>query len=136
MDKHNILAKLRPNNNKQVKTVERIAAIGNSCEAIGWRPIAYELPNRFVSFQKNLTKNLNDCLATANPDIYNAHYYDENIDMEVQIALQELDSKRIDHIRNIHNIRIYQEASKLDIENQLHELEKNLLKNKEELANV
>ena len=118
----NMLEKLRPNqiDNKQAKTVERIAAIGHSSDAVGWRPVPYITPDRFESF-----------IAQANPDCYNAHFYEKTVDGEVTLALKELAAQRTEHKRSIHNIRIYQQASLIDIENHRKRMEEAFTKKKE-----
>lgn len=107
---------LKPNRmDKQPKTVEHIAMIGHSCEAVGWRPIDYELPDIFQSFMTRLDSELETYLEEGKPDMYNARYYDELIDAKVQLALCELKKQRTEHLRSIHNIRIYQSANHEDM---------------------
>ena len=130
----NILNKLRPNHtdNKQVETVEHIAAIGHSCDAIGWRPISYSTPKHFEQFLSNLDTDIEQFIAQTNPDKYNANFFVSTIDNEVALALKELATQRTEHRRSIHNIRIYQKASLTDLTNRLKRMEEALNKNKEE----
>ena len=132
----NILNKLRPDHtdNKQVETVERIAVIGHSCDAIGWRPVSYAIPKHFEQFLSNLNTDMEHFIAQANPDKYNAHFFVSTIDNEVALALKELATQRIEHKRSIHNIRIYQKASLTDLTNRLKRMEETLKKNKEVIS--
>lgn len=125
------LANLRPDrtDSKQVKTVERIAAINHSTEAVGWRPVGYTIPEHFEKFLQNLEADVEDLISKANPDMYNPRFYDKTVDIEVEIAKKELAGQRIEHERSIHNIRIYQQASLADIENHLHRVEEARSKN-------
>ena len=78
----NILDKLRPDNtnNKQAKTVERIAAIGHTTDAVGWRPVPYTTPDRFNQFLTNLESDIDSFIAKANPDRYNPCFYERTVD--------------------------------------------------------
>lgn len=115
---------LNPNRmNKQSQTVEHIAMIGHSCEAVGWRPIDYQLPKSFLSFMSQLDSELDAYLKEGKPDMYNARYYDELIDAKVQLALCELKKQRTEHQRSIHNIRIYQSANHADMTLHIRDLE-------------
>ena len=129
----NLLDKLRPDrsDNKQAKTVERIAAIGHTTEAVGWRPVPYTAPNRFDQFLSNLDSDIESFISQAGPDRYNPRFYERTVDGEVALALKELKAQRTEHKRSIHNIRIYQQASLKDIENNLQRMEEALAKNKE-----
>ena len=129
----NMLEKLRPNqiDNKQAKTVERIAAIGHSSDAVGWRPVPYITPDRFEQFLGNLDADIESFIAQANPDCYNAHFYEKTVDGEVTLALKELAAQRTEHKRSIHNIRIYQQASLIDIENHRKRMEEAFTNKKE-----
>lgn len=129
----NFLDKLRPNrtDSRQVETVERIAIIGHSHDAVGWRPVPYTTPDRFEQFLSSLETDIDTLISKANPDRYNARFYEETINNEVELALKELISQRTDHKRSIHNIRIYQQASLTDIENHLRSMEGALSGNKE-----
>lgn len=129
----NILDKLRPdsNGNKQAKTVERIAAIGHTNDAIGWRPVPYTTPDRFTNFLSNLDSDIESFIAQAGPDRYNTRFYDRIVDGEVNLAITELKAQRTEHKRSIHNIRIYQQASLKDIENHLQRMKEALTKNEE-----
>lgn len=128
-----ILDKLRPDrsDSKQAKTVERIAAIGHTTEAVGWRPVPYTTPDRFDRFLSNLDSDIESFIAQAGPDRYNPRFYERTVDGEVDLALKELKAQRTEHKRSIHNIRIYQQASLKDIENHLRRMEEALAKNKE-----
>lgn len=108
-------------NVKQVQTVERIAAIGHSSDAVGWRPVSYQMPERFERFLANLEADIDNLIATAKPDMYNATYYEEIVAREVEIALKELLMQRTDHQRSIHNIRIYQDAALQDIKTHIRQ---------------
>lgn len=129
----NILDKLRPdsNGNKQAKTVERIAAIGHTTDAIGWRPVPYTTPDRFTKFLSDLDSDIGSFIAKAGPDKYNPEYYKIIVDGEVALAIKELKPQRTEHERSIHNIRIYQQACLKDLENHLQRMEEALAKNKE-----
>lgn len=129
----NILDKLRPDNtnNKQAKTVERIAAIGHTTDAVGWRPVPYTTPDRFNQFLTNLESDIDSFIAKANPDRYNPCFYERTVDGEVALALKELAAQRTEHVRAIHNIRNYQIASKKDIEYHLQRMEEALDRIKE-----
>lgn len=135
MKEKNILKKLCPDilNRKQAKTVEQISVIGHSSDAVGWRPVPYRIPERFEAFMENLDQDIEDILNHANPDMYNAHFYDEVVMREVEIALRELYLQRSDHERTEHNIRLYQTASRLDIENHMKQMIEAQKKIEEEL---
>lgn len=130
---NNILDKLRPDrsDSKQVKTVERIAAIGHTTEAVGWRPVPYTTPDRFEQFLSNLDSDIESFIAQAGPDRYNPRFYERIVDEEVNLALKQLAPQRTEHKRSIHNIRIYQQASLKDTEGHLQRMEEALAKNKE-----
>lgn len=130
----NLLDLLNPHrtNAKQARTVERIAAIGHSCDAVGWRPVSYDMPERFERFLDTLESDIDSLIAGAHPDLYNARYYEETVDREVQIALMELRSQRTEHLRSIHNIRIYQNASLEDIHSHIRQLTESLNSKEEE----
>lgn len=129
----NILDKLRPDrtDSKQVKTVERIAAIGHTTDAVGWRPIPYTVPKRFEQFLADVDADVESFIAKAGPDRYNPRFYERIVDGEVALALKELECQRTEHKRSIHNIRGYQKASLKDIEGDLQRMEEALEKNKE-----
>lgn len=129
----NILNKLRPDrtDNKQAKTVERVAAIGHSSDAVGWRPVPYTTPDHFAQFLSNLDADITAFISQANPDCYNARFYERTINDEIALALKELDSQRTEHKRSIHNIRIYQQASLTAIESHRQRMEEALARNKE-----
>lgn len=130
----NVLDKLRPDrsDSKQAKTVERIAAIGHTGDAVGWRPVPYTTPDRYAQFLSNLDSDIGSFIAKAGPDRYNPEFYTRNVDGEVALAIKELKSQRTEHKRSIHNIRIYQQACLKDLENHLQRMEEALAKNKEE----
>lgn len=132
-EKKNLLELLRPNrtDGKQARTVERIAAIGHSCDAVGWRPVAYTVPERYAAFCAGIDGDIDAFLSAASPDLYNARYFSDPIGCETTLALRELAFQRIEHKRSIHNIRLYQAASKADLENQLRHLERALDEDKE-----
>lgn len=129
----NILEKLRPDHNgmKQVKNVERIAAIGHTSEAIGWRPVAYEIPEDFQRFLEELDDSLDAFISQAGPDRYNARYFEEVIEAEHRYALGVLALQETEHIRSIHNIEIYKKACLADLEFDLQRMEEALDKKKE-----
>lgn len=129
----NILDKLRPdhNDNKQAQNVERIAAIGHTSEAIGWRPIPYKIPESFQNFLDNLDSDLDAFISQSNPDRFNAEYYVEITEAACKRALEELLGQRIEHGRSIHNIEIYQQACLTDLELDLQRMEEALCKKKE-----
>ena len=87
----NILSKLRPDrtDSKQAKTVERIAAIGHSSDAVGWRPVPYTIPDRFNQFISHLDSDIESFISQGNPDRYNALYFEGTVDAEVKLALKE-----------------------------------------------
>lgn len=124
----NLLEKLRPDrtDKKQVKTVERIAAIGHTTDAVGWRPVSYTIPDRFRQFLDNLDADIDHFIAHAHPDQYNPRFYEKTVDEEVALALQELEMQREEHIRSIHNIRTYQHASLKDMESHLQRMKETL----------
>lgn len=128
----NILDKLRPdrNDNKQVKNVERIAAICHTSEAIGWGPVPYEIPKDFQNFLDHLDSTIDAFISQAVPDRYNARYFEEVIETEYLRALKELALQKTEHIRSIHNIEIYQKASLSDLEFDLQRMEEALDKKK------
>lgn len=131
--KKNTLNKLRPDYNalKHVTNTERIAAIGHTDEAIGWRPMPYKIPDSFLQFLDNLDTDLEDFISKSNPDRYNAEYYLEVIEEACNCALKELPEQKIEHIRSIHNIEIYQQACLKDRELDLQRMEEALAKKKE-----
>ena len=69
----NFLNKLLPDrsDSKQAKTVERIAAIGHTTDAVGWRPVPYTTPDRFAQFLSDLDSDIGRFIAQAGPDRYN-----------------------------------------------------------------
>ena len=129
----NILDRLRPdhNDNKQVKNVERIATIGYTSEAIGWRPIPYEIPEGYQNFLDNLDSAIDAFISQANPDRYNACYFEEVIEAECKRALDELALQEIEHGRSIYNIKSYQETCLSALELDLQRMEEALDKKKE-----
>lgn len=130
----NMLDKLRPDrtDKKHAKTVERIAAIGHTTDAVGWRPVPYTTPQRFEQFLSNLDSKIEDFIAKASPDRYNPRFFEQIINEEVALALKELAMQRTEHVRSIHNIRNYQNASLADIEMHLQRMQEAHSTNKEE----
>ena len=129
----NILDKLRPdhNDNKQAKNIERIAAIGHTSDAIGWRPVPYEIPAAYQNFLNNLDSEIDAFISQTNPDRYNAGYFEEVIEAECKLALEEAGLQKIEHGRSIHNIEIYQQACLSDLEFHLQRMKEALDKKKE-----
>ena len=123
----NILDYLNPNRNanKQAKLIERVSAITHTSDAVGWRPVSYEMPQRFQSFIAD-DSDMDDLLSKTNADMFNARFYEGTIDAEKAIGKCELSPQKIEHARIIHQIRIYQKASLLDMELQLQRLEDEL----------
>ena len=122
----NILDYLNPNRNanKQAKLIERVSAITHTSDAIGWRPVSYEMPQRFQSFiADDSDKGL---LSKTNADMFNPRYYEGIVDAETAIGKREVSPQEIDHKRVIHQIRIYQKASLLNIQQQIARLEDEL----------
>ena len=121
----NFLNGFRPDrtNAKQMKTIERIGVINHSCDAIGWRPCLYTIPAQFEHFLKELDSDIDAFISKAGPDRYNARFYETTVDREVELALKELAAQHVEHKKSIHNIRIYQQASLLNAEAHLHEME-------------
>lgn len=126
----NILDYLNPNRNanKQAKLVERVSAITHTSDAIGWRPVSYEMPQRFQSFIAD-DSDMDNLLDTTNADMYNARYYESTVAAEQKIGKCQVSPQEIDHQRVIHQIRIYQKASLLNIQQQIARLEDELTKN-------
>ena len=129
----NILDKLRPDHNdiKQAKSIERIAAIGHTSDAIGWRPVPYEIPVTYQNFLANLDTEIDAFISKANPDRYNAGYFEEVIEAECKLALEETGLQEIEHGRSNHNIDIYQQACLTNLELHLQRMEEALNKKKE-----
>ena len=129
----NLLNKLHPEqtDHKQAVNVEQISVIGHSCDAVGWRPVPYTVPERFAAFHANVEKDVTAFISKAHPDMYNVHFYEGNVQAALKGALNELEMQRIEHMRSIHNIRIYQNASKTDLESYLANLEDDLKKKEE-----
>lgn len=129
----NILSKLRPDrtDSKQAKTVERIAAIGHSSDAVGWRPVSYTIPDRFNQFISHLDSDIESFISQSNPDRYNALFFEGTVNAEVKLAVKELAVQLTDHKRSIHNIRLYQTASLKNLETNLQRMEEAYAKNKE-----
>lgn len=128
-----LLNKLRPDrtDNKQAVNVEQVAVIGHSCDAVGWRPVPYKIPDDFAAFHANVENDVNAFISKAHPDMYNVHFYKGTVQSALKKALDDLESQRIEHKRSIHNIRIYQEASLTDLTLYLARLEE-ALREKEE----
>ncbi len=126
----NLLNKLRPEQTdpKQAVNVEQVAVIGHSCDAVGWRPIPYKIPEEFAAFHANVENDVADFISKAHPDMYNVHFYEGAVQSALKIGLDDLESQRIEHIRSIHNIRIYQDASLTDLKLYLARLEEALMK--------
>ena len=120
----NILDYLNPNRNanKQAKLIERVSAITHTSDAVGWRPVSYEMPQRFQSFIAD-DSDMDDLLSKTNADMFNARFYEGTIDAEKAIGKCELSPQKIEHKRVIHQIRIYQKASLLNIQQQIARLE-------------
>lgn len=129
----NILDKLRPdyNDNKQSKSIERIAAIGHTSDAIGWRPVPYEIPVTYQNFLANLDTEIDAFISKANPDRYNAGYFEEVIEAEFKLAVEEAGLQKIEHGRSIHNIEIYQQACLKDLKSHHQRMKEALDKKKE-----
>lgn len=128
-----LLNKLNPKrtDNKSVVNVEQVSVIGHSCDAVGWRPVAYSVPDAFERFHANVEKDVAAFISRAHPDMYNIYFYEETKEAAVKKAMTELDVQRAEHQRSIHNIRIYQDAALTDLVLYLTQLEEEL-KRKEE----
>lgn len=131
----NILDFLNPNRNanKQAKLIERVSAISHSCDAIGWRPLPYALPQRFQSFIAD-DNDMADLISQTNADMFNPRYYEGIVDAETAIDKCEVSQQKIDHVRIIHQIRIYQKASLLNIQQQIARMEDELARSEEPLT--
>ena len=132
--KRSFLDILRPGrtDRKEVKTVEQFSVIGHSCDAVGWRPIPYTIPEEFAAFHAGVERDVSELIQKARPDMFNVRFYDETVQAALRTALDALESQRTEHMRSICNIRTYQEASKADLELYLARLEE-ALGRKEEL---
>lgn len=125
MGKKSIFDYLHPNrtDSKKAESIEQIAAISHSCDAVGWRPVPYKIPEEYSDFIENLDHDVLDFISQAKPDMYNAEFYEETIDGNVARAFKALHIQQIEHRRGIHNIRIYQDASLADLKGYLARLE-------------
>ena len=116
-----LLSKLHPDqtDHKQAINVEQIAVIGHSCDAVGWRPVPYTVPEEFSAFHANVRQDVAEFISKAHPDTYNVHFYEKHVKVALKKALDSLEGQRVEHMRSIHNIRIYEDASKTDLESYL-----------------
>ena len=117
---------------KEAKNVEQISVIGHSCDAVGWRPIPYTIPEEFAAFHADVENDVSALIQKAHPDMYNVRFYDETVQAALRTALDALESQRTEHMRGIYSIRTYQEASRTDLELDLARLE-DALRRKEEM---
>ena len=122
----------RRTDQKEVKTVEQFSVIRHSCDAVGWRPIPYTIPEEFAAFHADVEKDVSELIQKAHPDMYNVRFYDETVQAALRTALDALESQRTEHMRGIYSIRTYQEASRTDLELDLARLE-DALRRKEEM---
>ena len=127
------LSMLHPDqtDHKQAVNVEQIAVIGHSCDAVGWRPVPYTVPEEYSAFHSNVRQDVTEFILKAHPDAYNVHFYEERVQVALKKALDSLEGQRVEHMRSNHNIHIYQQASKNNLESYLARLE-DALRRKEE----
>ncbi len=111
---------------KEAKNVEQLSVIGHSCNAVGWRPIPYKIPEEFAAFHADVEKDVSSLIQKAHPDMYNVRFYAETVQAALKTALDALEYQRAEHLRGIYNIRTYQEASRTDLELFLARLEEAL----------
>ena len=79
MNKKSIFDYLHPNrtDSKKAESIEQIAAISHSCDAVGWRPVPYKIPEEYSAFIENIDRDVLDFINQAKPDMYNAKFYDQ-----------------------------------------------------------
>lgn len=123
-----IVDRLRPDRirNKYFKGVERKETILHSTDAIGWRPVEYYIPERFQQFLSNLDSDIESLISKAGPDKYNPGYYKKIIVAEMSLAMSEIDRQQVEHTKDIHLIRIYQNADLETVESDIERLEQAL----------
>ncbi len=123
-----IVDRLRPDRtkNKYFKGAERKETIIHSTDAIGWRPVEYYIPERFQQFLSNLDSDIDSLISKAGPDRYNPGYYEKIIAAEMALAMKEIERQRIEHTKDIHLIRIYQNADLETVESDIERLEQAL----------
>ena len=123
-----IVDRLRPDHtkNKYFKGAERKETILHSTDAIGWRPIEYYIPERFQQFLSNLDSDIESLISKAGPDRYNPGYYEKIIVAEMALAMKEIEQHRVEHTKDIHLIRIYQNANLKAVESDIERVEQAL----------
>lgn len=123
-----IVDRLRPDRirNKYFKGAERKETILHSTDAIGWRPVEYCIPERFQQFLSNLDSDIDSLISKAGPDRYNPGYYEKIIVAEMALAMKEIERQRIEHTKDIHLIRIYQNANLEAVESDIERVEQAL----------
>ena len=123
-----IVDRLRPDRtrNKYFKGVERKETILHSTDAIGWRPMEYYIPDRFQQFLSNLDSDIDTLISKAGPDRYNPGYYEKIISSEIELAIKEIEQQQVEHTKDIHLIRIYQNADLETVESDIERLEQAL----------
>ena len=123
-----IVDRLRPDRtiNKYFKGAERKETILHSTDAIGWRPIEYYIPERFQQFLSNLDSDIESLISKAGPDRYNPGYYEKIIVAEMALAMKEIEQQRVEHTKDIHLIRIYQNANLKAVESDIERVEQAL----------
>ena len=123
-----IVDRLRPDRtrNKYFKGAERKETILHSTDAIGWRPVEYYIPERFQQFLSNLDSDNESLISKAGPDKYNPGYYKKIIVAEMALAMSEIDRQRVEHTKDIHLIRIHQNANLEAVESDIERVEQAL----------
>lgn len=123
-----ILEKLfsRGTDKKHKSDNERIVTIDHRCEAVGWRPLPYTMPERFSEFQKNLDSDIDSFIKKANPDQYNKAYFDAIIDEEVKLALCECEPQRTNHGYSIADIEGQKKTKMRELDDIIREMEEHL----------
>lgn len=123
-----IVDRLRPDRirNKYFKGAERKETILHSTDAIGWRPVEYCIPERFQQFLSNLDSDIDSLISKAGPDRYNPGYYEKIIVAEMALAMKEIERQRIEHTKDIHLIRIHQNANLEAVESDIERVEQAL----------
>lgn len=126
--KNNIFSKTTPEvlSKRQAGLNNRISVITHMTDAVGWRPVEYEMPDRIQHFLAGLEGNATRFLDSTKPDMYNARFYTATISHEIQVALTYLEREHIRNRKNINGIREYQNAVRNKLKTRLDRLQNEL----------
>ena len=74
----------------------------------------------------NLDSDIDSLISKAGPDKYNPGYYKKIIVAEMALAMSEIDRQRVEHTKDIHLIRIHQNANLGAVESDIERVEQAL----------